>query len=81
MPTKLRRYLETENRGGQLHVLNGSVHYKVTYSQGGIWWTMIQKHLHLHSAWLRGHQENFLVNLGYGGMCLETVSAFPNQDL
>ena len=36
MPTELTGHRETENRGRQLQVINGSVYYWVVYSQGGI---------------------------------------------
>ena len=38
---------------------------------------MIQK----HPALPRGHWDNFIANLEYGGMCLETGRAFLSQDL
>ena len=43
---------------------------------GGVW-----KHLQLHSPPLRGHGGNFIANLGYGGVCLETGRVFLSQDL
>ena len=36
MLTELRRHLETEKREGQLPIINESVYYRVTYSEGGI---------------------------------------------
>ena len=41
----------------------------------------VQKHSQLHSALPRGHRDNFIVNLGYGGTGLETGCAFLSQDL
>ena len=43
--------------------------------------TMIENHLKLHSALPKGHCENFIVNLGREGKCLETGDAFLSQDL
>ena len=69
MSTKLRRHLETEKQGRQLHIINGSVYYRVTYrGRMGIGQTMIQNHLQLHSTLLRGHWDNFIVTLVYGGV-------------
>lgn len=36
MLTELRRPLKTEEREGQLPIINESVYYRVTYSEGGI---------------------------------------------
>lgn len=36
MLTELRRPLETEKREGQLPIINESVYYRVTYSEGGV---------------------------------------------
>lgn len=41
VPTKLKRHFETKKRGRQLHVINGSVSYRVTYRMGsgsGVQW-------------------------------------------
>lgn len=82
VPNELRRHLETKKRGRQLHVISGSVYYStVTYSQGRIRWTVIQKHSKLHSTQPRGHWDSFMVNLGYEGRCLETGHTFLSQDL
>ena len=44
VPTQLRRYLETERQGRWLYIISGSVHYyRVTYSQGGVGQTVLQK--------------------------------------
>lgn len=55
VPTKLKRHFETKKRGRQLHVINGSVYNRVTYSQLGMGLTAIWKHLQLYSILLRGH--------------------------
>ena len=44
-----------------------SIYYMVTYLQGGIGGTMIQKTSKLHSTTV--HWDNFIVKLGYGGRC------------
>ena len=44
VPTELRGYLETERQGRWLYIISGSVHYyRVTYSQGGVGQTVLQK--------------------------------------
>ena len=60
----------------------GSVYYRVTYSQGGIHirWSAIQKHLQLHSTPLRGHRDNFIASLRSRGMCLEIGHELLSQD-
>ena len=82
MPSELRRHLETKKQGRQLHIITGSVYYRVTYSQGSIriWKTRIRKHLQLHSTLPRSHRDNFIVNLVYGGRCLETGHTFLSQN-
>ena len=76
------KHLETKQWDRQLYMVNGSVYYRVTYSQGGIQirWSAIQKHLQLHSTPLRGHGDNFIASLRSRGMCLETGHAFLSQD-
>ena len=63
-------------------MVNGSVYYRVTYSQGGIQirWSAIQEHLQLNSTPLRGHRDNFIASLRSRGMSLETGHAFLSQD-
>ena len=34
MPSELRRHLEAEKQGRQLHITNGSVYYRVTSRVG-----------------------------------------------
>ena len=60
----------------------GSVYYRVTYSQGGIQirWSAIQKHLQLHSTPLRGHRDTFMASLRSRGMCLEIGHELLSQD-
>lgn len=65
MPTKLRRRPETEKGGRQLHVINGLVHYQVSYSQGGIG-------IHI----TKGLLGQFM---GEGSGCLETGLCIPNS--
>ena len=71
----------TKKEGRRLHLTNGSVYYRVTYSQGGIRQAMTWKPLQLHSALLGGRLDNFIVNLGYGSTCLEIGYTFLCQDL
>ena len=69
MLTEVRRHHETEKREGQLPIINGSIYYRATYSQGRIYWgqaTTIPKHSHLHSAPPRSRWGSFIVNLGNG---------------
>ena len=75
MPTKLRRHLETEKLVRKLHVINGSVYYRVIYSQGGIGWTTIQK----HSALPRGHWDNLMANLEYWRYVLGNRTCIPKS--
>ena len=36
VPIELRRHFETKKEGRQLHIINGSVYYRVTYSQASL---------------------------------------------
>lgn len=74
IPTKLRRYLEAEKWRRQLHVINGLAYYRVAHSQDGTGWVT-------SGSICCCHWDNFIVNLGYGGTCSETGSAFLKQDL
>lgn len=82
VPSELRRHLETKKQGRQLHIITGSIYYRVTYSQGSIriWRTTIRKHSQLHSTLPRSRWDNFIVNLGYGGRCLGTGHSFLSQN-
>ena len=48
VPTELRRHFETKKWCRRLRVINGSLDYRVTYSQGGTGQKMIWE----HSQWL-----------------------------
>lgn len=71
---ELRRYLETKKQDRQLHIISGSIYYRVTYLQGSIGFLTIWKHSQLHSALLRGHWDKI-------GSALKIGSAFLGQDL
>lgn len=50
VPHDTKKALRQGNKAGSLVLIRGSVFYRVTYSQGGIRQTAIQKHLQLYSA-------------------------------
>ena len=58
MPTELRRHLETEKQGRQLHIINGSVYYRVTFTR----WDWADNDPEAFTAALtlpRGHWDDF----------------------
>ena len=58
VPTKLRRYLETEEQGRQLHIMDGSVYYRVTSLTGQDWMDNNLEEMQLPSTLPRGHWDN-----------------------
>ena len=63
---KITSYLVNENWERQLRVIDGSISYRVIY-RVELDRTMNWMHSQLHCTPTRGHWDNFLVNLGYGG--------------
>lgn len=63
---ELTSYLVNENRGRQLHIIDGSIVYRVIY-RVELHGTMNWIHSQLHCTPTRGPWDNFLVNLEYQG--------------
>ena len=72
--SQIRKYLETEKWDRQIQTIS----LRVTYSYGRI---ERMRSGSLHRYTLHHWGDDFIVNLGPGGTCLETKSAFLSQDL
>ena len=70
-PPNWEGMLKPKKQGKQLHIIDESVYYKVTYSHGEIWLTALRKLSQLHSTPPSGHRNNVIFNLGFKGRCLK----------
>ena len=53
VPIELRRHFETNKEGRPLHIINGSVYYRVTYSQASLVSPQLRIRLPKQEMWVR----------------------------